>query len=429
MPSKTNASRSPWLYIPTLYFQQGVPVILVQQVSVILYKKMGLPNEQIGLWTSLIAWPWILKLLWGPLVDLYGKKRNWVLAMQALISIGLAGLGFAMGSESFLPLTLTLFVMLAFFSATHDIALDAYYLAALPMDRQAFFIGIRSTAFRGAMIFGTGALVVLAGKLELQGIAIAKSWQYALWAGAALYAGLMLYAHRLMPKIATDRPLPSSGESVGFREAIGSFFSQPKIVPILFFILLYRFGESMLSKVSGLFLLDPRSAGGLGFSTVDVGLIMGNVGVISLVTGGLLGGFAIARFGLRACIWPMIAAMNLPNLMYIWAAHAQPGPDALYAIIGLDQFGYGFGLASYMVYAMYLCQKSRFQASHYAIVTALMALGAMMAGIASGYLQKHLGYYWFFCAVCLFTIPGVILLRLIPLDRVEDAYQPALAED
>jgi MFS transporter, PAT family, beta-lactamase induction signal transducer AmpG len=415
-------SRSPWYFIPTLYFQQGVPVIIVQQVSVILYKKMGLPNDQIGLWTSLIAWPWILKMLWGPLVDLNGKKRNWVLAMQLCITLSLAAIALAVTSSAFLPVTLGIFLITAFFSATHDIALDGYYLLALPKDKQAFFIGIRTTAFRLAMIFGTGGLVMLAGYLEKSGVQISRSWRDALLLAAIIYGAFMIYAHWLMPKVTKDQPIKASepakktAQQPSFSEAIKSFFAQPKIGTILLFILLYRFGESMLSKMSGLFLLDSKHIGGMGLETIQVGMILGNVGMISLVIGGLLGGFAIARFGLRKCIWPMVLSMNVPNLLYVWAAYTQPSAKAAYALIAVDQFGYGFGLASYMVYIMYLCQRSKFQTSHYAIATGLIALGAMLAGITSGYLQQHLGYFWFFCAVCGFTIPGMILLQLIPLD-------------
>lgn len=430
MDAETSKSRSPWLYVPTLYFQQGLPVILVQQFSVLLYKKLGIANDEIGLWTSLIAWPWIIKMFWGPMVDVTGTKRKWIQSMQLLITIGLAVAALAVTSDAFLPITLSIFLVLAFFSATHDIALDSYYLHALKKEDQAFFVGIRSTFFRLAMVFTTGTLVIVAGMLENRGLSIAASWQWAMLAGAGLYGALMLYGLWAAPKVATDHPVrtvPGSSERSSWGEAFRTFFKQPQAITILLFILLYRFGESMLSKMSGLFLLDPRSVGGLGLETIEVGAIIGNVGVISLVAGGLLGGIAISKFGLRPLLWPMVLFMNLPNLLYIWAAHAQPGPGSVYGIIAVDQFGYGFGLASYMVYVMYVCQSSRYQTTHYAIATAMMALGAMVAGIVSGYLQQYLGYFWFFVAVCIFTIPGMVLLQMIPLDRERMASAGSLA--
>lgn len=437
-------ARSPWWFIPSVYFQQGLPVIVVQQLSVILYKKLGVPNDEIGLWTSLITWPWVLKMFWAPMVDLKASRRQWVFAMQILIAVSLMASAFFVTSPQFLVITLGIFVVTAFFSATHDIALDGYYLVTLDKEQQAFFVGIRSTFFRLAMIFCTGALVIFAGSLEKSGTPIAESWKWALALGAGIYAALAFYARWAMPKSPLDRAVgstpPSSSVTTlaassasqdrpGFSEAFRSFFAQKQVGIILLFILLYRFGESMLGKMSGLFLLDTRSDGGLGLDVVQVGMITGNVGVISLVVGGLLGGMAISRFGLRACLWPMVLAMNLPNFLYIWAAYAQPGTGAVYGIIALDQFGYGFGLASYLVYVMYICQGSRFQASHYAIASGLMALGAMTAGITSGYLQKYLGWYGFFGAVCLFTIPGIVLLQLIPLDRERMTAQVPVLDD
>ncbi|OFZ19091.1 MAG: hypothetical protein A2X94_10095 [Bdellovibrionales bacterium GWB1_55_8] len=420
--TRSPAVRTPWAFVPSLYFQQGLPVIIVQQVSVLLYKKMGMPNDQIGLWTSLVVWPWILKMLWGPLVDLHGKKRNWVLGTQALIGIALGLCALAVTTKSFLAVTLGIFFITAFLSATHDIALDGYYMLALPKDRQAFFMGIRTTFFRLAMVFSNGFLVILAGRWEQAGMPIAESWRSALLVGAAFYLALMAYAHFTMPKVEADQPASSSqnrADQPSFGEALRSFFTQEKVIPIFLFILLYRFGESMLTKMAGPFLLDTREAGGLGLETLQVGMILGNVGVICLVAGGLLGGILISKFGLKKCVWPMAIFMNLPNPFYIWAAKTQPGPSAVYLLTAVEQFAYGFGMAAYMVFAMYAAQRSRFATSHYAIVTGLMALGAMLAGIISGYLQQSVGYFWFFVIVCLSTIPGMILLLFIPLDEGE----------
>ena len=415
-------SRSPWFYVPTLYFQQGLPVIIVQQVSVLLYKKLGIANDQIGLWTSLIGWPWILKMFWGPLVDLNGRKRNWVLSTQAFIVLAIIACALAVTTQSFLVVTLSIFFVTAFLSATHDVALDGYYMLALPRHKQAFFMGITSTFFRLAMIFVNGVLVILAGRWENRGLPIPESWRAALLVGAAVYAVFFVYALFVMPPVDHDRPVRSSvaGNSsngtASFLDAIRSFFAQPKIVPILLFILFYRFGESMLNKMAGPFLLDKREVGGMGLETLQVGMILGNVGVICLVTGGLVGGILISRYGLRRCVWPMVLVMNIPNLFYIWVAHTQPGIGAVYVLTALEQFGYGFGMASYMVFTMYAAQSTGYCTSHYAIVTGLMALGAMFAGITSGFLQQAVGYTWFFVTVCLSTIPGMILLRFIPLD-------------
>jgi len=410
---RTVAARSPWLFVPTLFFQQGVPVVIVQQLSVILYKRLDVSNAEIGFWTSLIAWPWILKMFWSPLIERTATCRSWVLAMQLLVTGTLVAAAFALRSRAFLPLTLAIFLLTALLSATHDVALDGYYLLALPRPEQAFFAGIRSTFFRLGWIFITGALVVLAGLWERTGISVAASWRNALLVGAGVYAALMVYAAWVMPRPGADRPLPRAREAA-FGEAFRGFFGQPGIRTIVLFILLYRIAETMITKTAALFLLDPRRVGGLGFDTVEVGSILGTYGIVALVLGGLLGGFAIARFGLRACLWPMTLVIHLPNLLYVWAAWAQPGPGPMVGVVAIEQLGCGFGLSSYMVYLMYLCQASPYPTTAYAIATGLMALGAMAGGILSGFLQAELGYFWFLVCVCVSTVPGMILLGFLP---------------
>ena len=412
-------ARSPWWYVPSLYLQQGLPVIIIQQVSVVMYKKLGIANDRIGLWTSLIIWPWILKMLWAPGLDLYGRKRTWVLVMQAFIIAFLGGAALAITTQSFLAITLGLFFLTAFLSATHDIALDGYYMLALPKKVQAFFAGIRTTFFRVAMVFSNGFLVMVAGYYEKEGLPIPQTWRIALLVGTGTYGLLLLYAMFAMPVVAHDGPVRQTVSRKGeasFFEIIRSFFTLPRIIPILLFILLYRFGESMLTKMAGPFMLDPNAKGGLGLSTLQIGMILGNVGTICLVVGGLLGGIAIARFGLRKCIWPMLLTMTFPNYFYIWAAYAFPRLSFVCVLTAVEYFSYGFGMAAYMIFGMYCSQRSQYATSHYAIVTGIMALCAMVAGIISGYLQQAVGYFWFFVCVCAATIPGIIVTLFIPLD-------------
>lgn len=405
---------TPWSFVPTLYFQQGLPVIVVQQFSVVMYKKLGVGNEQIGLWTSLITWPWILKMLWGPLVDGHGSKRGWIFAMQLGVTLLLALTAACLPGAAFLPMTLASLLAMALFSATHDIALDGYYLLALPPRQQAFFVGIRTSFFRLAMIFCNGALVMLAGYWERLGQTVATSWQRVIWGAAAAYAALGVYGFCVAPRLPNDRPVegPRTEAEPG---ALRSFFEQPGAAAIVAFILLFRFGEAMLTKMAGPFLLDTQAAGGLQFATLQVGAILGQVGAVAIVSGGLCGGFAVSKWGLRRCIWPMTILMNLPNLLYVWAALTRPGLLPMYALTAVEQFTYGLGMAPYGVFLMNVSQRSRYAASHFAIATGLMALGAMAAGIVSGFLQQQVGYVWFFVCVCVSTVPGMLLLAWIPL--------------
>ncbi|MEZ0327649.1 MAG: hypothetical protein ACAH95_17260 [Fimbriimonas sp.] len=589
------SDRNPWWFVPSLYFLQGVPVVVVQQLSTTMYKKMGVSNAEIGLWTSLIAWPWIAKMLWGPLVENNGTRRSWIIVMQALIAVGLGLAAISMGQSAFLAISLGIFFLIAFLSATHDIAADGFYLLAQDEKQQAAFVGIRSAFFRLAMIFCTGLLVGHAGELEKSGLPMAQVWTRVLFMAAAVYGLLWAYGLWSMPKPASDRqvravdvpqvllrfgqvvlmlvavflagrlvvigaaatnpilPKPlftksveltplfleaypgqaaaalesratdiqarssdpisaqdlakQAGElpkpfipgpvvpfsvqllgsfaliafatwstrrlflGIGMGPAASEYFTRARIVPILAFILFYRFGESMLGKMSSPFLLDPAAKGGLGVDTKSVGVIIGTVGVLGLTIGGLLGGLVIARWGIKRVIWPMVLALNVPNLFYVWLAFSKPRSplsdrivaeslpfwnvfadgssllavlayipaqlfnlglilweavlDPVGQVIFVDQFGYGFGFSAYMVYLMFISQGSRFRTSNYAISTGLMALGAMIAGIMSGYLQEFckaqfggsLSYYWFFIGVLICTIPGMVTLFFIPMDR------------
>ncbi len=424
MEQQKTTSRSPWLFVPTLYFMQGVPYVIIVNVSAAMYTTLGIAPAQMGLWTSLITWPWVLKMLWGPLVDTISTKRYWVVVTQGLLLAGFILVAFGVKLPNFFLVTLAVFFVMAFLSATHDIAADGYYLLAMDKKDQAFFVGIRSTAYRLAMIFGNGVLVVLAGRLaEERGFTVAQGWMIALLTGAAVYGIFWLYGLWAMPRPAADIPGGGhqKGDAVPFVEAFVTYFRKPRILAILAFILLYRAGEFMIVKMTPPFLMESGPAGNLGFSTEQFGVIYGTFGILALVVGGILGGMAIARFGLRKCLWPMVLAMNVPCLGYVWAAIELPAATGLlkvagtYAVVVIDQFGYGFGFAAYMVFLMYASQGSRYQTSHYAISTGLMALGAMGAGILSGYLLEWLGFVRFFIACCILTIPGMLTLLFIPL--------------
>lgn len=583
--------RSPWRFVPTLYFLQGIPVVVVQTVSVTLYKNLGVPNDQIGLWTSLIAWPWIAKMLWGPLVESSATRRDWVVWTQTLLIAALGVTALGVPQPAFLALTLGLFFGVAFLSATHDVAADGFYLLALKQQEQAFFVGIRSTAFRLAMIFGGGFLVAYAGKLhDEQGMEYPQAWRSVLLLAAVVYAAFFAYNLWAMPRPALDvrQRSPAVGElllrfaqmavllaglflvgrwivlvtgwlnssltgmgvpmvfaptqdltplflpafeghaadvkpypfltsslvlpvalqailslaliggavastrqmfrKIGMGPSARSYFNQNKIMAILGFVLFYRFGEVMIGKMSSPFLLDPVEKGGLAVGNQAVGVLVGTIGVLGLLLGGIAGGALIAKKGIKKCLWPMVLALNVPNLLYVWLAFGQPKsplaekiandgiafmhvdvsswaqgaiqpfadflvniPSQLYnlfllmfeaikdpvgQVVLVDQFGYGFGFSAYMVFLMFISQTTKDkQTSHYALSTGLMALGAMFAGIVSGYVQQYfgnnygaMGYAYFFIAVLVCTIPGMITLLFIPKDG-EDIRQATVELD
>ncbi|MBD2561733.1 MULTISPECIES: MFS transporter [Nostoc] len=406
---------SPWTFIPTLYFTSGIPYIIINTVSVIFYKKLGIDNTQIALWTSFLYLPWVIKMFWAPLVDIYSTKRKWILCTQFAMFCCLGLIAFSLQLPNFFFISLTALTIGAFISATYDIATDGFYLLALSPEQQAFFVGIRSLFYRMAVIFGSGILVVLAGQLEVSLNNIPLSWTIAIGFSALILAILFIYHRLILPLTESDNKQQlQSTEKIPFLPIISSYFAQHKIINILAFILLYRLGEAMLVKIASLFLLDKPEVGGLGLSTSDVGLAYGTFGVISLICGGILGGLLISRYGLKKCLFPMALALNLPDIFYVYMAYTKPSLILVYPLVSLEQFGYGFGFTAFSVYLMYISQ-GEYKTSHFAISTGIMALGMMLPGLISGYLQKAFGYPLFFIMVCLFTIPGMIALFFIPL--------------
>lgn len=416
---------NPWFFTPSLYFAEGLPNVIISSVSVILYKRMGIPNTDIAFWTSLLYLPWVIKMFWGPLVDIYSTKRKWIIGTQLLMMLCLGVSAFSLQLPSFFFISLACFTVGAFISATHDIAVDGFYMLALPNEQQAAFVGIRSLFYRLAVIFGSGFLVVLAGNLEKSLGNIPRSWTIALGLSAGIFGFLALYHQLVLPFPAVDKP-PSAEKSklsqIPFVDIVVSYFSQPKILVTLAFILLYRFGEAMLVKLASPFLLDSVEAGGLGLDTQQVGLVYGTFGVLSLIFGGILGGIVIARYGLKKCIWPMAFALNLPNLVYVYMAYVKPPIEQVYPLVSIEQFGYGLGFTAFTVYLMYIC-KGQYKTSHFAISTGIMALGLMLPGSISGIIQKSLGYPLFFILVCVLTIPGMLTIFFLPLDEAEKTQQ------
>lgn len=416
----SSAARSPWRWIPTLYFGQGIPYVVVMTLSVVMYKNLGVSNTAIALLTSWLYLPWVIKPLWSPLVDLLGRKRQWIVALQFTIGAALAGVVLALPGPDFLRLTLAVFWLMAFASATHDIAADGFYMLALAQKSQAAFVGVRSTFYRLAMIAGQGGLVVLAGALSERLGTPAAAWQVVigvLAAGFGLLASWHLWA---LPRPALDRPAPRHGRLwADFGAVFAAFFRRPDIVRVLAFLLLYRFAEAQLLKLVTPFMLDPVAAGGLGLKTQDVGLAYGTVGVVALTCGGLLGGWVVSLGGLKKLLWPLIVCMHLPNLVFVALALAQPQSLWLVsAAVAFEQFGYGFGFTAYMVFMLMVAEANDnpHKTAHYALCTGFMALGMMLPGMAAGWLQEQLGYVNFFLWVCVATVPSFAAAALVRID-------------
>ncbi|HEV7814974.1 MAG TPA: MFS transporter [Janthinobacterium sp.] len=411
------SEKSPWLWVPSLYFGQAIPYIVVMYLAGTMYKNYGISNTDIALYTSWLYLPWVIKPLWSPFVDMFRTKRFWIVALQLFIGATLALVALTTSLPAFFKASLAVFWLMAFSSATHDIAADGFYMLGLKQHQQAAFVGVRSTFYRLGMIATQGGLVYLAGRLMALNGNVPMAWAVVFFILGGMFLALGVYHRLILPKPQGDRPsVPDGAPLQGFLATFGAFFKKKDIGVILGFLLLFRLGEAQLLKLATPFMLDPASKGGLGLSTAEVGLAYGTVGVIALTLGGLLGGLAISRFGLKRCLWVMVVAVHLPDLAFVYLATALPGNVyVITACIATEQFGYGFGFAAYMLY-MIMISDGPYKTSHYAICTGFMALGMMLPGMASGWIQERLGYQHFFIWVCIATIPAFVMAALLKID-------------
>ncbi len=423
-------TKSPWWWVPSLYFAEGIPYFLVNNISVMMFTKMGVPNGQMAFFTTLLYFPWFLKGLWSPIVDVIRTKRWWIVTMQVLMTAMMLLLTLTLPKPSpeliasgqtsagLFWFTLVLFIITAFASATHDIAADGFYMLAHSPSSQAAFIGIRSTFYRISSVFGQGVLVLIAGLVERSSGNIPLSWQVTLGVSALVFAVVSLYHIFFLPRSADDAPRVSADEAANTWKELGAsfvtFFTKPGVLLAIFFMLLYRLPEGFLIKMCQPFLVAAVEKGGLGLPTDVVGIVYGTFGVIALLAGGIVGGLVASRLGLRQSLWWMAAGMTLPCLTFVYLATALPQNVVIITIaLAVEQFGYGFGFTAYMLYMMYF-SEGEFKTSHYAICTAFMALSMMLPGFVAGYIQEAIGYvnfFWMVMLCCLATVGVTFLAR------------------
>ena len=412
-------SSSPWAWIPTLYFAQGLPYVAVMTISVIMYKRLGISNAELAFYTGWLNLPWVIKPLWSPFIDLIKTKRWWITWMQLLIGAGLAGIAFTIPTDYFFQLTLAIFWLMAFSSATHDIAADGFYMLGLSSHEQALFVGIRSTFYRIATIAGQGLLIMLAGHLEKTTNNIPFSWSITFMVLTGLFLALWAWHKLILPRPDSDKAAREVSASTLLKEfgaTFVSFFHKKQAVIAILFMLLYRLPEAQLAKMSIPFLIDPTSEGGLGLTTEQIGFVQGTVGIIGLTLGGILGGIAVSRHGLKRWLWPMVWAISLPDIVYVYLSYTQTASLTLVnTCVFIEQFGYGFGFTAYMLYLIY-CANGEHKTAHYAICTAFMALGMMIPGMAAGWLQEVMGYQMFFIWIMICTLATFGVTALLKID-------------
>ena len=404
------------LWIPTLYFASGLPYHTITNISDYIYKEMGISNADITFYTGILLLPWTLKPFWSPFIEMWRTRRWWIVSTQLTLALCFAAIAFALPTKHFLVATLIFFMLAAFVSATHDIAADGFYILGLSEEKQSFFSGIRNTFYRVAMVFGSGVLVIVGGRLARSTGNSATGWGITIGIVALLMLLFSLYHRFLLPVPADDiSRKPKSVRDVfeNFGHIIVTYFKKPGIIGALLFLLLFRLPEAQLVKMGKLFLLDPVAQGGLGLTTEQIGFINGVLGVAGLIIGGILGGICVSHKGLKYWLWPMVVAISIPDLVYVYMSFVQPGD--IYTVgscIFIEQLGYGFGFTAYTLYMIYFAQ-GEYPTAHFAISTAFMSLGMMLPGIVSGMIEQLIGYRYFFiwimlCCIVTFAVSAIV---------------------
>ncbi|MEE1041678.1 MAG: MFS transporter [Lachnospiraceae bacterium] len=423
MKTETN---HPLRWVPSAYFAMGLPFVILNMVCVLMFKGLGIADSQIALWTSIIMFPWTLKFLWSPLLELLPSKRMIVVATQIISGAGFACVALALHLPSFFAVCIALLAVVAFSGATHDIALDGLYMAELSEQDQAKYIGWQGAFYNIAKLVATGLLVYLAGVLidareaagATSGEAALHAWTIIMGAAAVLLVVLGLYHRFSLPAglKAEGTEKKSAGEEL--KAVIGDFFRKKHIWLYIAFIILYRLGEGFVMKIVPLFLKADVASGGLGLSEQQIGLYYGTFGAAAFVLGSLLAGYYISHRGLKKALFSLVCIFNLPFLVYAWFAWAQPSSALLIGSgIVLEYFGYGFGFVGLTLFMMQQVAPGKHQMAHYAFASAIMNLSVMVTGAVSGFLSDALGYKMFFIVVMFATIPIFILSRVIPFNE------------
>ena len=438
---KSLKSINPWLWVPTLYFLEGIPYFLINNISMVMFNQMGVPNGEMSFFTTLLYFPWALKFLWAPFVDLIKTKRWWFLTMQFLM-LGLAVLTIfsipqpdpatiaATATEvKLFTGVLIAFIIMAFASATHDIAADGFYMLALTSGVQAEMIGWRSVFYRLSNVFCNSALIGVPGIVYdwtiKQGEAnMPLAWQVTMVITAIIFLLMAVWHLFFTPRPDSDKPNAETTVKdiiAGFGQAFATYFTKPALWVAIAFMLLYRLPEGFLLKMIYPFLLGARETGGLGMSMQELSVVYGAIGVIFLLLGGILGGYYISRVGLKKAFWWMALAMTLPCLSFVYLSVFMPTNMVNIAVaIAIEQFGYGFGFTAYMMYMMYF-SEGEFKTSHYAICTSFMALSMILPGLVAGYIQEAIGYQNFFWMVIACSV-GTFLATFLARRKVDPNY-------
>ncbi|WP_431286602.1 MFS transporter [Roseateles chitinivorans] len=420
-------ARHPLTWVPSVYLAMGLPNVLVGLVAAILYKNLGVSNEDIALYTSQMYLPWVLKPLWSPLLEPYRTKRWWVIAMQFLMMASIGAVAFCLPLDGFFRASLAFFWITGFASATQDIVADGVFMTTMSPREQARYAGVQGMCWNLGAVVASGLLVSLTGWLHGSlGWTWVQCWMAVMLGAAAMMGGFGLWHLRVLPPGAPSavQGQDLSSAMVSLRESWITLFQKPSIWMMLAVVFFYRFGEGFIEKFGPLFLLDPRSAGGLGLDNAALGHIYGSAGTIAFIAGAFLGGFIASKMTLRRSFLLLAVALNLPHLTYYYLSHALP-TDLWWigAVVAIEKFGFGMGSVGHMLYMMQQIAPGPFKMTHYAMATGVMALTKWATGSVSGWLYAGVGQHYasFFGWVLVFSIPPIVLAWLAPFPVAADA--------
>ncbi len=411
----------PATWVPTLYFSEGLPFVAAATVSVLMYKSFGLTDGDIAFFTTLIMWPWTLKPLWGPLLEMFKTKKHFVIATQFIGGVSFGILSLTLPLDDYLSYSLAMFVIIAFNSATHDIAADGVYINTLNSKQQAQYVGWQGAFYNVAKVLSQGALVYIAGRLELV-VGVTEAWMIVM----ALFGGILilmaLYHLRMLPTGGASESVSNVREAFGtFRKVVKTFFQKKHIIWGIAFIIFFRSAEGQLTKIVPLFMRAAREDGGLGLLTADIGIAYGIFGAAAFVLGSIAGGYFISKRGLKKSILILCVIFNIPDAVYAFLAFNLP--ESFVVICGaivIEWFGYGFGFVGVILFMMQQIAPGKYKMAHYAFATALMNLGFMLPSMLSGFVSDFLGYKMFFLWVMVATIPSFLVAWLVPFRKVEN---------
>mgnify|MGYP002639731965 CR=1 FL=1 len=420
MLKKLFKSKHPATWVPTLYFSEGLPFVATATVSVLMYKSLGLSDAQIALFTTLVMWPWTLKPLWGPVLEMFKTKKHFVVATQFIGGVAFGILALSLPLDGFLRYSLAMFVIIAFNSATHDIAADGVFINTLSSDEQARYVGWQGAFYNVAKVLSQGALVYVAGKLEVT-IGVTEAWMVVMGLFGVIMILMGLYHLKMLPSGGASTKVQSFGEAFEtFGEVLKTFFQKKQILWGIAFIVLFRTAEGQLTKIVPLFMRAAREDGGLGLLTSDIGIAYGIFGAAAFVIGSIAGGYFVAKRGLKKSIFLLAIIFNLPDVVYAYLAYTLPTSFAVVCTaITIEWFGYGFGFVGIILFMMQQIAPGKYKMAHYAFATAVMNLGFMLPSMISGYISDYLGYKMFFIWVMIATIPSFLAAWFVPFKEIE----------